>query len=167
MKALLLVLFSCLFYFSNASTIPSKSVFNSQPVFPEFKSVQPGKMKTVSTHKLNIIQRIAFAIFQKKLKRSIHKLSGLDQEDKEGLQSLFMGLGAITIFIIGLSIPLFLLLLFSIPLAIMAIVYGSGSMKSKFNLKGLIGIITGALTLSGIMILLLLVLIAFSAFRFG
>jgi uncharacterized membrane protein HdeD (DUF308 family) len=88
------------------------------------------------------------------------------RQRKQGRISMILGILGLAFLFISLSPVLGFLGILAIPSAILAIVFGSRSLKGNSNSEGIIGVITGGITIALFIIVVIVVAIAFSGFTF-
>lgn len=111
-------------------------------------------VEMLTDRKMHLLERIQFKILQFKLSKKINANDDelTEKQKKQANLSFILGLSSIVL----IFIPVIGVL--ALPAAILAIIFGSKSLKGNSNTKGIIGIVAG-----GVMILLFLVAIALLA----
>ena len=156
---LLLSLFFCLS--SHAIVTP-----NSAPTskFDPFK-IKPKDIEKITEKKLTFFQKIKLKLGQTFLKKYSDGEVTTKQQ-KQGRISMILGIMGLAFLFISLSPFLGFLGILAIPSAILAIVFGSRSLRGNSNSEGMIGVITGGVTIGLIVIAAIVIAIAFSGFTF-
>jgi hypothetical protein len=122
-------------------------------------------IEKITGKKLTLFQKIKFKILQK----TLGKWDGgemTEKQKKKAKLSLIFGLGSIVLLLISMLPFVAILGLLSIPAAITAIVLGAQSLKGNSNSEGIIGVVTGGITLALIMLALIVAIIFLSGFTF-
>ena len=155
---LLFSLFFCLN--SHAIVAPNTPV----PKFDPFK-IKPKDIEQITGKKLTLFQKIKLKLAQTLLKKySDGEITAKQQ--KQARVSMILGIMGLAFLFISLSPFLGFLGILSIPSAILAIIFGSKSLKGNSNSEGMIGVITGGATIALIIIAVIVIAIAFSGFTF-
>lgn len=149
--ALLLLLFLGLN--SHASFIPVATTDSS---FSK-NEITAKKVEQLTGKKLTLLQKVELKILQRKLHRHFDKIS--PEQEKQAKLSLIFGIVSICFLALSSTVIGGILALLSIPAAILAIIFGAKSLKGNSNVKGIIGIVLGGLSLLLIVLALFLVLI--------
>ena len=155
--ALLLPLF---FFFNvDAAVVPN----GTTPSKFDFTKIKVKDIEKITGKKMTLFQKIKLKIAQKVL----NKLSDNEMTEKQRKQaeaSLILGIGSLALLLLSGAVSIFGLL--CIPAAILAIVFGSKSLKGNSNAKGIVGVVTGGVTLV-IIVLAVILLAIFFAGGFG
>jgi len=156
---LLLLLF---FTLNSQALVTSNSV--ASPKYDPFK-IKPKDVEKITGKKLTFFQKIKLKLAQKLLKK--YSDGEVTAKKKQARLSMLLGILGIAFLFISLS-PLFGFLgILAIPSAILAvIIFGSQSLRGNSNAEGMIGVITGGVTIALIIITIIVVAIAFSGFTF-
>ena len=156
---LLLLLF---FTLNSQALVTSNSV--ASPKYDPFK-IKPKDVEKITGKKLTFFQKIKLKLAQKLLKKySDGEVTA--KQKKQARLSMILGILGIAFLFISLS-PLFGFLgILAIPSAILAVIFGSQSLRGNSNAEGMIGVITGGVTIALIIITIIVVAIAFSGFTF-
>ncbi len=122
---------------------------------------KPAEIEKWTGKKLKLVEKIQLKLFQKKYRSALAPIEGepTERQKKQGKISMILGI----ISVVFLFIPYINLI--AIPAAIIALVLGIKSVKDNGNTQGLIGLITGAVTLFLFFIALILVAAYFSAWN--
>jgi len=156
---LLFSLFFCLN--SHALVTPNSAI---PPTFDRFK-IKPKDIEKTTGEKLTLFQKIKFKLAEKILRKySDDEITAKQQ--RQGRVSMVLGIMGLAFLFVSLSPFLGFLGILAIPSAILAIVFGSKSLKGNSNSEGMVGVITGGATIGLIIIAVLVVAIAFSGFTF-
>ena len=141
----------------NASVSPGDSIITN-PKTPgvslnKLLTSTPSEIQRLTGKKLNFVERIQLKLFQKKLLKHSPEENGepTAKQRKQGKISMILGISSIAL----LLIPYIGIL--SIPAAIAALVLGIKSLKGNSNTQGIVGLITGSVTLFIILIAILIV----------
>ena len=165
----LLLLLIILFYGATAKSA-ALPVMNSNftvlspatPVNPVF-NLTTAKVKDVEKllgRKLKLKEKLALKFIQWKYKREVTKKA--DNETDKGKTAMILGIIGVALLIVPY------LFIASIPLAILAIVFGNQARKvNKKDNKALIGIILGWVTIGIILIALALLIVFLSSWTWG
>jgi len=155
---LLLLLF---FTLNSQALVTSNSV--ASPKYDPFK-IKPKDVEKITGKKLTFFQKIKLKLAQKLLKK--YSDGEVTAKKKQARLSMLLGILGIAFLFISLS-PLFGFLgILAIPSAILAVIFGSQSLRGNSNAEGMIGVITGGVTIALIIITIIVVAIAFSGFTF-
>jgi hypothetical protein len=97
---------------------------------------------------------------------ALRKMNGVitEKQGKQAETSMILGISSIVMMLLSGVLPFIGLL--CIPAAILAIIFGAQSLKGNSNTKGIVGVVTGGVTLA-IIILAIIVLAVFFAGGFG
>jgi hypothetical protein len=151
--ALLLTLFFT--FYADAAVAPNSVV----PPKPDFTKIKAKDIERITGKKLTLFQKVKIKIAQKLLKKfSDDEMS--EAQKKMADASMILGIGSLALLLLSGLVSVFGLL--CIPAAILAIVFGSKSLKGNSNTKGIIGVVTGGVTLA-IIILAMIIILAFLA----
>ena len=141
-------------------TIENKITENPIPSFLNISSLKIKQVEKLLGKKLTLKEKIAFKVFQWKLKSK--KTPQSDEPSKKGKTAMILGIIAIgSLFLPYIAIA-------AIPCAILAIVFGTQAKRENpHDGKAKTGIVLGIITLGLIVLLILLVLAFLSAFHWG
>lgn len=159
LTSILLLLF--LFFFDAAY-----SAVTPHPLPTSKSQLQKFYINTIEQQtgrKLGFLEKLQAKLLIKRM----HKLKAAitDKQEKQAQLSMIMGIVSLLLLsLVFTSVGIVALL--SIPAAIIALVLGLKSRKGNSNQKGLIGIITGGITLGVIILYTILILIFFTSFTF-
>ncbi len=133
-------------------SIITKSIKHNVPL-NKLMSSTPAEIEKITGKKLNFVERIQLKLFQKKILKYSPEEGGepTAKQKKQGKLSMILGISSILL----LLIPYVGIL--SIPAAIAAMVLGIKSIKGNSNTQGIIGLITGSVTLFIILIAILVI----------
>ena len=134
------------------------------PTFEPFK-IKPKDVEKITGKKLGLFQKMKLTLAQKILKKYSNDEMTAKQK-KQARTSMILGILGLAFLFISLSPFVGFMGILSIPLAILAIIFGSKSLKGNSNSEGKIGVITGAATLGLIIVAVIVAAIAFSGFTF-
>lgn len=152
------LLFSLFFVlFSNAAVTPGPG--NSSI---DLQKVNVKQIEKLTGKKLPFFQKIKLKILLAAAKR-FGKGEMTEKQEKQATASMILGIGSIVL----LLIPISFIGLLSVPAAILALVFGIKSLKGNSNTKGIVGVVTGSVTLVLIALAVILVAILFSGFSIG
>jgi hypothetical protein len=152
--ALLLTLFFS--FYADAAVAPHPAV----PPGLDFTKIKAKDIERITGKKLTLFQKVKIKIAQKLLR----KLSDDEMTDKQKQQaetSLILGIISLGLLLLSGVIPIFGLL--CIPAAILAVVFGGKSLKGNSNTKGIIGVVTGGVTLAIILLAIIIVVALFAS----
>jgi hypothetical protein len=155
-KPIVLLLTLFFSFYADAAVAPDAVV----PPKLDFTKIKAKDIERITGKKLTLFQKVEIKIAQKLLR----KLSDDEMTDKQKQQaetSLILGTGSLALLLLSGVIPIFGLL--CIPAAILAIVFGSKSLKGNSNTKGIIGVVTGGVTLAIILLAIIIVLAFFAS----
>lgn len=131
----------------------------------DFTTITPKQIEKLTGKKLTFFQKVKLRILQKAIKK--YKNSDItDQQKKQANISMILGISSIVLLLVSSIAVIGFLGILSIPAAILALVFGIKSLNGNSNTKGIIGVITGGVTIGLILIALILILIFFSGFTF-
>jgi hypothetical protein len=152
-----------LFLTLNSHAVVSPNLSPS-PKFDPLK-IKPKDVEKITGKKLSLFQKVKLKLAQKVLKKySDGEMT--PRQKKQARVSMILGILGLAFLFISLSPFVGFLGILSIPLAILAIIFGSKSLKGNSNSEGKIGVITGAATLGLIIVAVIVIAIAFSGFNF-
>ena len=158
LKPALLLLMVFLSMYSNAVVAP---VATAPATFDPFK-IRPSELEKITGRKLTLFQKIKLTLAQMALRKySSEGMTG--KQRKQARLSMILGILGFTLLLIALAPALGFLSLFSIPAAILAIVFGSKSLRGNSNTEGIIGVVAGGLTIVFITLAVILVALTVSA----
>ena len=158
-KPVVLLLTLIFSFCAEASVAPGAVV----PPALDFTKSKARDIERITGKKLTFFQKLKIKIAQKFLQ----KLADDELTEKQKQQahtSLLLGIGSLALLLLSGIIPVFALL--CIPVAILAIVFGSKSLQGNSNTKGIIGVVTGGATLAIILIALIVVLAFLASWGF-
>ena len=160
-KPLLLLLALFLSIYSNAVLAPVPSAPSQ---FDPFK-IKPRDIEKLTGKKLTLFQKIKLTIAQHALRKySAGEVT--PKQKKQARLSMILGFLGLALLFVSLAPFLGFLGLLSIPAAILAVIFGSKSLRGNSNTEGILGVVTGGLTIVIIVLVLILVAVAFSGFTF-
>jgi hypothetical protein len=121
-----------------------------------FCSVNHIVIKKRPVEKISLIEKLRFKLIQKQIKKQYFAEDGepTARQRKQGKLSMILGISSV----VGLFIPYVNIL--ALPAAITALVLGLKSIKGNSNTRGIVGVITGAVTL----LLFIIAIIVVAAF---
>lgn len=160
-RATLLLLTSFLYTYSNAVVAPSGAM---PAVFDPFK-IKPKDIEKITGKKFGLFQKVKIKLAQ----IALRKYSDGEITPKQKRQariSMILGFVGLAFLFVSLSPFLGFLGILSIPAAILAILFGAKSLKGNSNTEGIIGVVTGGVTLALIILAIIVIAIAFSGFTF-
>jgi hypothetical protein len=139
----------------NASVTPGDSTITKSISVKKLWTYDPGEIQKRTGKKLSFVEKIKIAIFQKKLLRQAADENDepTEKQKKQGKISMILGITSIIL------LPIPYLGIIAIPAAVTALVLGLKSIKGNSNTRGIVGVITGSVTLF-IFIIALIVLAA-------
>ena len=152
-----------LFFTVNSNAIVTPNLPPAPNVDP-FK-IKPKDVEKITGKKLGLFQKMKLTLAQKILKKYSNDEMTTKQK-KQARTSMILGILGLAFLFISLSPFVGFMGILSIPLAILAIIFGSKSLKGNSNSEGKIGVITGAATLGLIIVAVIVAAIAFSGFTF-
>ncbi|MFN2457557.1 MAG: hypothetical protein ABR502_05095 [Chitinophagaceae bacterium] len=160
------LLLTAVIFTSTKATIISSPDNASRSLHPSLKhsNITPPDHKKAAFNKLNLLHKFYLKILLKKLKKqNIAEEEITERQKKLGKLSLIFGLISIPVLLLGSVIGAFSLL--AIPAAIIAIVLGIKSIKGNSNTRGLIGLISGSVTILLLLLGLIIALIFYSSWQ--
>ena len=157
-----MLLLSLFFTLNSHALITPKN--DAPPKFDPLK-IKPKEIEKITGKKLTLFQKIKLKLAQKVLKKYSEEEMTAKQK-KQARLSMILGILGMAFLFISLSPVLGFLGILAIPSAILAIIFGSQSLKGNSNSEGMLGVITGGVTLALIIIAVIVVAIAFSGFTF-
>ena len=158
----IVLLFSLLFCLNSHAIVAPNTT--PVPKFDPFK-IKPKDIEKITGNKLTLFQKIKLKLAQTLLKKySDGEITAKQQ--KQARVSMILGIMGLAFLFISLSPFLGFLGILSIPSAILAIIFGSKSLKGNSNSEGMIGVISGGATIALIIIAVIVIAIAFSGFTF-
>jgi hypothetical protein len=160
MRPLTLFLF---LIFSLASFASVGPVPVTHPKF-DLRKIKLKELEKLSGEKLTLFQKIKLKIALKAFGR-LEDGTVTERQLKQANTAMILGIGSLVLLPLAFT-SIGIIALLSVPSAIAAIILGRKSLKGNSNKKGKIGVITGVITLSAIVLYTLLVIIFFSGFTF-
>jgi hypothetical protein len=151
--ALLLTLFFS--FYADAAVVPNGGTVPKL----DFTKIKAKDIEKITGKKLTLFQKVKLKIAQKVLKK-LNDDEMTDKQRKFAQTSLILGIGSLVLLLFSGLISVFGLL--CIPAAVLAIVFGAKSLKGNSNAKGIIGVVTGGVTLV-IIVLAIIIVLAFFA----
>jgi len=158
LTALFLVLFLCSFSFA-AVTPTGAGTVDPQP--SSFQKIKAKDVEKITGKKLTLLQKAYLGAIQNRVVRKLLKLGDepiTERQKKLATASLILGIASLAL----LFIPYVGIL--AIPAGILAIIFGAKSTRGNSNVKGIIGIVTGGVTL---LIFLIAIIWLFAFFSGG
>lgn len=147
--ALLLSLFFC--FYSRAAVVPTVS---AHPKF-DFTTVKAKDIERFTGKKLTFFQKVKLKIAQKLLTK-LDEDRMTDQQKKQAQASMILGIGSLLLLLLSGAVSFFGLL--CIPAAILAVIFGTKSLRGNSNAKGIIGVVTGGVSI--LLIVLAIIIVA-------
>lgn len=92
--------------------------------------------------KLNLIERTALRILQKKIVKKLDKAGSIEKQKKQGRISMILGLLSFALLFIPFGLWL------ALPIGIVALIFGIKSVNGNNNVEGIVGIVASGITLS-------------------
>jgi hypothetical protein len=158
-KPITLLFFLLFASYSYAAVTPGPA-----PQF-DLKKIKIREVESLTGKKLTLFQKIKFKLLQKALVKP-DKGEMTEKQQKQATASLILGTASIALLVLSLIPFIGFLGIFAIPAAILAIIFGAKSLNGNSNTRGIIGVVTGGLTLSLIILaVILLALILSSGFE--
>lgn len=131
------------------------------------KKIKVKDVERLTGKKLTLLQKVQFYIFKKKFQKPKALQEITEQQKKWARASMLLGIGSILFLLLsGVLLAGFLSIL-ALTAAILAIIFGAKSLKGNSNTEGIIGVVTGGVTLALIFVAIIVLAIAFSGFTFG
>ncbi len=167
MKKLLLIGIMIIFGLQTFSFSPRNSANNNPYKLPatlnamtlqDFLALTPKKYMELTGKRMSLKQKITFAILKARLKKQLSGDNPKTRNPDIGLLSLIFGGSAVVVAIVSALIA-FVGGLISIPLAILAIIYGIiGLRRKKGDTKSIIGLVLGSvfIIIAGVVVILAL-----------
>lgn len=153
-KPIVLLLSLFFSFYADAAVVPSGV---TPPKF-DFAKIKARDIEKITGKKLTLFQKIKLKIAQVALRKMDGELT--EKQQKQAQTSLILGIGSLLLLLLSGAVAVFGLL--SIPAAILAIVFGAKSLKGNSNAKGIVGVVTGGVTIL-IIILAVIIVLAFFA----
>lgn len=151
----IVLLVSLFFSFcADAAVVPNGA---TPPKF-DLTRIKAKDLERITGKKLTFFQKIKLKIAQAALRKFSGELT--EKQKKQAETSMILGIGSIVILLLSGVLPFAGLL--CIPAAILAIVFGAQSLKGNSNTKGIVGVVTGGITLA-IIVLAIIILTAIIA----
>jgi hypothetical protein len=145
--------------YPNAIQLPENPVMDKKAEINSFSGLKMKDLQKLAGRKFTLKEKIAVKIFQYILKKEGRKKRPEPDNPKKGELAMILGI----IGLASLIIPLYFLSIASVPLAVLAIVFGSSALKKDRGDKmAKAGIILGAITLALIAIAVILVIVVLS-----
>lgn len=131
----------------------------------DLTTITPKQIEKLTGKKLTFFEKVKLRLLQKALKK--YKNADItEQQKKQANISMILGISSIVLLLISSVALLGFLGILSIPAAILALVFGIKSLNGNSNTKGIIGVVTGGVTIGLFLIALILILVFFSGFTF-
>ena len=128
----------------------------------DISKVKIKDIEKLTGQKFTFFQKVKFKILQKAL--GSYKGGEITEKQKKQAQaSMILGLASLALMLLSLT-PIAFIGIFCIPAAILAIIFGAKSLKGNSNSQGLVGVITGGITIGIVVLFLILVIVFFSGF---
>jgi Na+/pantothenate symporter len=159
MKPALLLLLLFLSMYSNAAVAP---VAPAPSTFDPFK-IKPSEIEKITGKKLTLFQKVKLTLAQKALRKYSSEEMTVKQR-KQARLSMILGFLGIALLLLSSVVGAFAIL--CIPASILAIIFGAQSLKGNHNTEGILGVVSGGLTIA-IIVLAIIVIIASGPFTFG
>jgi hypothetical protein len=152
-----MLLFS-LFFCLNSHAIVAP---NRAPT-PKFEPLQfnHNDIEKITGKKLTLFLKLKLKLAQTILKKYTEGELTATQK-KQANASAILGISSMLLLLLAPT-PLALLALMAIPAALMAVILGTKSRKGNSNVKGLFGAVTGAITLSVVVIFCVLIVLMYT-----
>lgn len=161
MKPVALLFFLFFAICSNAAVTPEPTV----PTI-DLRKFKMKEIEKMTGKKLGFFQKIKLKILLTAAKK-FKDGEMTEKQKKQATASMILGIGSIVLMLIS-SIPIIGFLgILCIPAAILALVFGIKSLKGNSNTKGIIGVVTGSVTLVLIALAVILLAILFAGFSVG
>lgn len=154
----LLVLLAPALYAATPANLPAIQKF-------DLTTITPKQVEKLTGKKLGFFQKLKLRMLQRAL-RKYKDADITDQQKKQANISMILGISSIVLLLISSVAIIGFLGILSIPAAVLALVFGIKSLNGNSNTKGIIGVVTGGVTIGLVLIALILVLIFFSGFTF-
>jgi hypothetical protein len=161
MKPALLLLMLFLSLYSNALIVPAAP---APTTFDLFK-IKPSEVEKITGKKLTLLQKIKLTLAQKPL-RNYGSEEMTATQKKQARVSMALGFLGLALLLLSVGVTIRALGLLCIPASILAIIFGAKSLKGNNNTEGIMGVVSGGVTL-GIIVLAIIVIIASGPFTFG
>jgi hypothetical protein len=147
-----IVLLLSLFFYLNAgaAVVPNGA---TPPKF-DFTKIKAKDIEKLTGKKLTLFQKIKLKIAQVALRKMSGEMT--EKQKKQAEISMILGISSIVIMLLGGVLPF--IGLFCIPAAILAVIFGAKSLKGNSNTKGVVGVVTGGVTL--VIIVLAIIILA-------
>jgi hypothetical protein len=153
----IILLLSLLFSFYADAAVVTTGV---QPPKFDFTKIKAKDIERFTGKRLTLFQKVKLKIAQKILKKlSDEEIT--DKQKKQAEASLILGIGSLVLLLLSGVLSVFGLL--CIPAAILAIIFGAKSLKGNSNAKGIVGVVTGGVTLLLIVLAIIIVLAFFAS----
>lgn len=156
--------FSFCAFTSNAATTPADP---SPAVQTTSKKITAKDIEKLTGKKLNFFQKLKLKLVQSKLLRKYISFGDgamTEQQKKWAKWSMILGIGSLVLLLVAFIPYLSILGLLSVPASILAIIFGVKSLKGNSNAQGIVGIVTGGVTL---LFILLALIWLFTFFEWG
>jgi hypothetical protein len=159
LKPALLLLLLFLSMYSNAVVVP---VAPGPSTLKPFE-IRPRAVEKITGKKLTLFQKFKWTLAQKALRKyGSEELTA--RQKKQATVSMILGFLGLALLLLTSAVGGFAIL--CIPASILAIVFGSESLRGNHNTQGIIGVVTGGLTI-GIILLAIILFIGSGGFNFG
>jgi hypothetical protein len=145
----------------------SYAAVTPEPVKPVFDltTIKVKDFEKLTGKKLSFFQKVKFKILQKVLR----KVKGGELTDKQKQQaraSMILGIASFVLLLLSSVAFIGIAGILCIPAAILAVILGAKSLKGNSNTQGIVGVVTGGVTLALIVLALILVVLFLSSFSF-
>lgn len=109
--------------------------------------------------KLTLLQKIQIFFIKKKLQNPKALQQVTEGQKRWARASMLLGIASIILLVLSSLVALGFLSILALPASILAVIFGAKSLEGNSNTEGLIGAVTGGLTLALIVIAVILLAI--------
>jgi hypothetical protein len=159
----------CLFLFSFCLLSTQAAEFPKAAPSPKIgaSKVSIREVEKLMGKKMTLLQKIEFKLLQYKLRRMKGDEPMTEKQKKQAQASMILGIASFVFLLLASVAVIGFLGIFSLPAAILAVIFGAKSLKGNSNSQGIIGVVFGGLTLLLFVLAIILIAIAFAGFGVG
>lgn len=142
----------------------SYAAVNSNAVTPatvDLSKIKAKDIEKTTGKKLSFLQKMELRLLQKKLKK--FRGGAITEKQKQQAQlSMILGISSLAVLLLSGLLPFIGLL--CVPAAIIAIIFGAKSLKGNSNTQGIVGVVTGGITLAILLLAIIVLALFFASF---
>jgi hypothetical protein len=157
-KAGTLLFFLFFVSFSYAAVTPGPASLKT-----DLRKIKVKDVEKLTGKKLSFFQKIKLKI----ILAAANKLKDgelTEKQERQATASMALGIGSLALMFLSMIPFISFIGILCIPAAILAIIFGARSLKGNSNSKGIVGVVTGGVTLLIIAVAIILLAILFAGF---